>query len=163
MDLRRFDRYVDRIHQKLHRAFVEKHTPREIARSFALGTFILMLPTLGVGLLLCVAIIYVFDRVSRLALLAAAVMFNPVVKSGIYVASFALGMLLLGPIEGISMTDVSLNAGAEIVVRLLIGNLLLAILTTVVSYVVVHRLAVRYASTDNAETSKTLEDVTEDV
>lgn len=142
---------------------MEKHTLREIARSFTLGTFILMLPMLGVGLLLCWAIIYVFDRVSQLALLAAAVMFNPVVKSGIYVASFALGMLLLGPIEGISMTDVSLNAGTENIVQFLIGNVILVILTTIVSYVVVHRLAMRYASTDNAETNTALEDVAEDV
>lgn len=162
----RFDRYVDRIREELHGAFAKEHTPREVAWSFALGTFITTLPTLGTGLLLFVMIVYVFDWVSPTALFASVLVFNPVVKWGVYVASFTLGMLLLGPIEGVSMTDVSFSAGPEITVRLLVGNLILAVLATVVSYVVVHRLAVRYASTDIAETidealEKTAEDMLE--
>ncbi len=151
MARRRVDRYLDRIREELRRAAAEDHTPREIARSFAIGTFITMLPTFGTGLVLFVVIAAVADWVSKLALLASVVVFNPVVKWGVYAASFALGVLLLGPVEGVSIAAVSFAAGPEIVVRLLVGNLILAAVATAVSYVVVHRIAVRYAATPVAE------------
>lgn len=139
--------YSTRIRAELRRAFAEDHTPRETARSFAAGTFITMLPTLGVGLVVFLGIVYLFDSVSKIALFASVLVFNPLVKWGVYVSSFTLGVLLLGPIEGISMADVSMRAGSEIVVRLLVGNLILAALATVLSYVIVHRLAARYDAT----------------
>lgn len=78
--------------------------------------------------------------------------------------SFALGLLLLGPVEGVSTTDVSLGAGPAIAVRLLVGNLILAAVASVVGYAVVHRLAVRYASTDIAETiDEAIGDLADDV
>ena len=143
----RIGRHADRIREELRRALAEDHTPRETAGSFAFGTFVTMLPTLGVGLLLFVAAAFVSDRISKLALFASVVVFNPVVKWGVYVASFALGVALLGPVEGVGLTDVSLDAGPDIVARLLVGNLVLAVVATVVSYVVVHRLAVAYRAT----------------
>lgn len=160
----RFVRHVERIREELYVAFTEDHTAREISASFALGTFIAMLPTLGTGLALFAVIVYLFDWVSRLALFASVLVFNPLVKWGVYAASFALGAFLLGPVEGVSATDVSLGSGTDIAARLLVGNLLLAALATLVSYVVVYRLAVRYAATDVVETvDETLEDIAEDV
>lgn len=136
--------YGARIRTELRRAFSEDHTPRETARSFAVGTFITMLPTLGAGLLAFLAIAYVFDSVSKIALFASVLVFNPIVKWGVYASSFVLGVVLLGPVEGVSAADVSLSAGPEIVVRLLVGNLILAVVATGISYAIVHRLAVRY-------------------
>ena len=160
----RFDRYVERIRAKLHSAFAEEHTPKEVAGSFALGTFITMLPTLGTGLLLFVVIVAVSEQVSKLAMFASVLVFNPIMKWGVYVASFALGTFLLGPVEGVSMADISLGAGPEIVARLLLGNLILAIVAAVVSFPVVHRLAVRYSSTAIVETiDEALEELAEDV
>ena len=140
--------YGTRIRTELRRAFSEDHTPRETARSFAVGTFITMLPTLGAGLLAFLAIAYVFDSVSKIALFASVLVFNPVVKWGVYASSFVLGIALLGPVDGVTAADVSLNAGPEIVVRLLVGNLILAVVATVVSYAIVYRLAVRYRATE---------------
>lgn len=164
MSRARFDRTVDRTREELHSAFSEDNSPREIASSFALGTFVTMLPTLGVGLLVFVVIVYVSSWVSKIALFASVLVFNPVVKWGVYAASFGLGVLLLGPVEGVSMTDVSISAGPEIVARLLIGNLILAVLATIGSYVVVHRLAIRYENTPVAATiDDALEELAEDV
>ncbi|SDR26472.1 DUF2062 domain-containing protein [Natronobacterium texcoconense] len=151
MSRARFGRYADRIRDDLHEAFREDSTPRELAGSFAVGAFVTMLPTLGAGLLLFVAIGYAVSWVSKLALFASVLVFNPVVKWGVYVASFAVGVFLLGPVDGVSMTGASFSAGPEIVLRLLVGNLILAAVATVVSYVVVYRLAARYQSTEVAE------------
>lgn len=148
----RIGQYLERIREELLSAFREAHTPREIALSFAVGTFITMLPTLGTGFLLFFVILYLYDRVSPIALFASVLVFNPIVKWGVYAASIALGFLLLGPVEGLSGSRVSFNAAPELVVRLLVGNLILAVIATVVGYVVVLNLAVRYANTDVVQT-----------
>ncbi|MDR5671938.1 DUF2062 family protein [Halalkaliarchaeum sp. AArc-CO] len=144
MIVERVGEYRKRVHDELKRAFADDHTPREVAGSFAVGVFITMLPTLGTGLLLFVVLVALFKSISKIALFASVLVFNPVVKWGVYAASFTLGTLLLGPVEGVTMADVSLSAGPEIVVRLLVGNLVLAVLATVLGYVVVFRLVVSY-------------------
>ena len=140
----RAGRYSTKVRETLHDSLTEEHRPRETAGSFALGAFVTMLPTLGTGLLVFVVIGVISDRVSKVALLASVVVFNPVVKWGVYAASFALGVALLGPVEGVDLSDLSLGAGESIVVRLLVGNLILAVVATAVSYVAVYRLAVAY-------------------
>lgn len=160
MNRDRFDRYADRIRDELHSSFREDSTPRELSGSFALGAFITMLPTLGTGLALFVVIVHVVGWVSKLALFASVLVFNPAVKWGVYAASFGIGTALLGPVEGVSLTGASFSAGPEIVVRLLVGNLILAVVATVVSYVVVYRLATRYQSTS---VGKTIDEALEEV
>lgn len=160
----RIDRYVASVREKLRETLAEEHTPGELAGSFALGTFITMLPTLGFGLVVFVVIAFVFDRISKIALLASVVVFNPVVKWGVYVASFALGVLLLGPVEGVVLGDISFRAAPEIVVRLVVGNLILAVIATLVSYVAVYRLAIAYETTQVGEViDEAVDEVVEEV
>lgn len=141
---RRISDDFGRAKQLLRRAFSEDHTTAEVARSFSLGVFITMLPTLGVGFLVFVLLAAVFDRLSKLALVASAVVFNPVVKWGVYALSLSLGMLLLGPVEGVSLSDASLNAAPAVVLRLVVGNVILAVLAAVPSYFIVYRLIEQY-------------------
>ena len=154
----RFDDYTQTIHEELRRTFLEDHTPRETAGSFSIGTFITMLPTLGVGLLAFLVLAIVFDRVSKLALFASVLVFNPVVKWGVYVVSFGLGVAILGPVEGVTLSDVSFSAGPQVVLRLLVGNLILAVIATIASYVVVYRLAIVF---ETSELGKAIEEVAE--
>lgn len=128
----------------LWEAFSEDHSTEEVAQSFSLGVFITMLPTLGTGFVAFVVLAAFVDRLSKLALVASAVVFNPVVKWGVYALSLSLGFLLLGPVEGVSMTEVSLNAAPEVVVRLVVGNLILAVLAAVPSYFIAHQVVDRY-------------------
>lgn len=133
----------DRLKNGIERAFAEEHTPREIAGSFAAGVFIAAIPTGGTALIWFALAAYLFDRVSKLALLAAIVIFNPLVKWSIYVASFWVGTLLLGPVPGVEFSDVSelsLSAGSDILVRQLLGNFLLAGILAIVGYFVVIQL-----------------------
>lgn len=136
--------YRKLVREELERAFREDRTPHEIAASFAFGSFVTMLPTLGTGLLLFVLVTATVARVSKIALFGSVLVFNPAVKWGVYGASFWLGSLVLGPVTGVSLTDVSLSAGPEVLIRLLVGNLVLAAVAAVVGYVVVRRLAVAY-------------------
>jgi len=133
-----------RVKERLLEAFVEEYSPREVAFSFTIGVFITALPTLGTGLLLFVLFGYLFERLSKIAMLASVIPLNPVVKWGFYATSFSLGTLLLGPAPGVSFEDVSLSAGPHILVRLWLGNLILAAVCAVVAYVVGLRLVVEF-------------------
>lgn len=139
---------LSRAKRLLCRALGEDHTTTEVAQSFGIGVFITMLPTLGVGFLVFLVIALLFDRLSKLALLASAVVFNPVVKWGVYAASFGLGVALLGPVEGVTTAEVSLDAAPGVVLRLVVGNVILAVAAAVPSYVVSHRLVSTYRERD---------------
>jgi uncharacterized protein (DUF2062 family) len=101
---------LGRAKEMLWEAFTEEHSTEEVAGSFSVGVFITMLPTLGTGFIAFVVLAASVDRLSKLALVASAVVFNPVVKWGVYALSLSLGFFLLGPVKGVSVTDPSLNA-----------------------------------------------------
>jgi uncharacterized protein (DUF2062 family) len=133
-----------RAKEMLWEAFTEEHSTEEVAGSFSLGVFITMLPTLGTGFIAFVALAAFVDRLSKIALVASAVVFNPVVKWGVYALSLSLGFFLLGPVEGISVTDASLNAAPEVLLRLLVGNLILAVVAAIPSYFIAYQVVDRY-------------------
>lgn len=137
---RRLAAYRDRVRAEFEAAFEQAHTPHEIATSFAIGTFVTTLPTLGTGLVVLVVVAYRFGRLSKLALFVPVVLLNPLAKWGVYGASFWLGSRLLGPTGGVALTDVSLSASREIAIRLLVGNVVLAVVFACVGYAVVLRL-----------------------
>ena len=141
---RRVARTRERVRTKLEAAFVEEHTPQEVAVSFAIGVFLTALPTLGVGLLVFVVLAAVFERLSKLALFASVLILNPVVKWGVYATSFWLGTRLLGPAPGVTLDGVSPSAGPEILLRLWVGNLILAAVFAVIGYAVALRLVNEY-------------------
>jgi uncharacterized protein (DUF2062 family) len=130
----------EQVRDRLVRAFVEEHTPREVAFSFSVGVFITALPSLGTGVLAFLLLAYLFDQLSKIALFASVVVLNPVVKWGVYGASYSLGSFLLGPAPGVSFEGVSLSAGPDILARLWLGNLILAVVFAAVAYLAGLRL-----------------------
>jgi len=135
----RIARVLERVRERLWESFIEKHTPHEVAFSFGLGVFITMLPTLGTGVLVFFGLAYLFTRLSKIALFASVLVFNPVVKWGVYGTSYSLGRYLLGPVPGVSFESVSLSMGYDVLVRLWLGNLILATAAAIISYVVALR------------------------
>lgn len=135
---------LGRAKMMLWEAFSEDHSTEEVAQSFSLGVFITMLPTLGTGFIAFVGLAAFVDRLSKIALVASAVVFNPVVKWGVYALSVSLGFFLLGPVEGVTMSEVSLTAAPEVALRLVVGNVILAIVAAVPSYFIAHRVVERY-------------------
>lgn len=135
-------RYQEQVLTHLRAVLTESHPPHYTAVSFAIGTFVTVLPTLGAGLIVLAVIGYRFDWANQLALYAPVALFNPLVKSVVYVASFALGTAILGPIEelegvGDVTLDFGLEAGSEVLVRLLLGNAILAVLLAILGYAIV--------------------------
>jgi len=137
--------YIWRVRRAVRSSLTEESTPHQVAGSFALGTFICMLPTLGVGFGVFVVLSLVFRSVNKLAMFASAAIFNPALKSGVWVISLAIGFIVLGPVEGFAIGDVpTLSDGGAIVIRLVFGSFVLAIPTALVAYVVVYRAVVVY-------------------
>ncbi len=158
----RVSQYVSRVREAVYSSLTEEYTPHEIAASFAVGTFITMLPTWGTGLLLFFVLVYLFDWINKVALFASVVVFNPVVKWGVYALSFALGFAILGPVEGVSLSDrPGFSDGWGIVIRLLVGNLILAVIATVAAYIAVYRIATAYHERQLPVLEQTVEQVVE--
>jgi uncharacterized protein (DUF2062 family) len=67
---------------------------------------------------------------------------NPVVKWGVYAASYSLGRFILGPAPGVSFStaDISLSAGPDMLVRLWLGNLILATVFSIIGYALALRI-----------------------
>ncbi|MFC6755964.1 DUF2062 domain-containing protein [Halomicroarcula sp. GCM10025894] len=74
---RRSRRTAARVRERLESAFLEDHSPRQVAASFSVGLFITALPTLGTGLLLFVLLATVFKQLSKIALFASVLVLNP--------------------------------------------------------------------------------------
>jgi len=126
--------YSRQLQARFRRAFMQEQPPHQTALSLSLGLFLMALPNLGVSVLLLGAIGYRYERINRLALLAAVMVLNPLAKGTVYLVSFGIGSTVLGPIPGVSASDVSLSAGADVLTRLLVGNLLFAAGLAVVGY-----------------------------
>lgn len=128
--------YRESVQGSLRTAFSAQYPPHNTAMSFALGLFIIGLPNLGAGLFVIGAIGYRVERANPLALSASIIILNPVVKGGVYVASYALGTFLLGSTPAEFSGNLSLSIAGPVLVRVLVGNVVLAALFAVVGYVV---------------------------
>lgn len=133
--------YRDRVRSELEGVAAEEAGVHDLSASFAIGAFVTILPTLGTGLLMLAAAVAISERANGPAMFAAVVVFNPFVKWGVYAGSFSLGSLLLGPVPDVTFDQVSLAAGPDVLVRLLVGNLLLAVVGAVCCYVLADRFA----------------------
>jgi len=128
--------YGRRVQNRLWRAFTQDYPPHQTATSFSLGLFLVAMPNLGASVVLLGAIGYRYDWVNRLALLCSILVLNPLAKGTVYVVSFTLGVALLGPVDGVSAGDISLTAGGDVLLRLLVGNLVVAAALAGAGYVV---------------------------
>lgn len=140
----RLTRYGERVRATLRAAFTTGNPPRQVAGSFALGVFLISLPNLGAAVPLVGWIAYRFERADELAMLAALAVVNPVVKTGVYAASFLLGSVLLGSLPDATRGDVGLDAGRDVILRVLVGNAILSVVFAVVAYAVAYRAVRTY-------------------
>lgn len=114
------------VRRRLRAAVSLKYSHHHTSLSFALGVFLIALPNLGVSLVIAAAIGYRVEWANPLALAAAAVVMNPLIKTGVYATSFGLGTVLLGPVPGVFSGQLGPSIGLPVLVRLLVGNVILA-------------------------------------
>ena len=107
-------------------------SPQSIALAFAIGTFISVLPTPGLNLVLATLLASLFKQLNRTGLLAAIAVWNAFVVAPIYVLSHKVG------------TSLPILSNQNLAIGFLVGNLLLALVITAVSYLIVQMGISRY-------------------
>ena len=130
-------------------AFVQKlahenSTPTSIALGFTLGSFIAILPTPGFGALLAISLTLVFKGINRLAVIVSVTIWNPLLLVPLYYLSYLLGSLLSA--SPVDMTqELSLyEMLSQYTGIFLLGNIILAVIIAVCSYVGIYHLMTSY-------------------
>lgn len=122
-------------------------SPGQVAGGFAIGVFLGIAPSFGFGAVLAAALSSLF-RANMMAALLGSVTGIPFVAPFIWLASSWLGGLILGVdwqalYEKVRTAGV-LKAGPEALYAFALGNLILTVVGTALSYFVVRRLVVSY-------------------
>ncbi|WP_255169900.1 DUF2062 domain-containing protein [Natrononativus amylolyticus] len=140
----RLSLYRARVRRELTAAFEERHTPHEVAASFAIGIFVTAMPTGGLGIGLFFLLAYWWSWVSKTAMFASVVVLNPIVKPAVYVVSYQLGAALVGSEPLFLVGRPLVDSALTVVQLLLVGNLLVALALAAIGYVTVLQLTRSY-------------------
>lgn len=105
-----------------------------VAFSFALGTFLALLPTLGFAPFLGLLLLVLVPALHKPALLTAFVVWNPLVQIPLYTLSIAIGSALFSGMPIVSFDIAFLDHVYNLTRRVLVGNLIVTSTLSVVSY-----------------------------
>lgn len=115
-------------------------SPKSVAMAFAIGTFISVLPTPGLNLIIATFLASWFKQLNRAGLLAAIAVWNTLVVAPLYFISHKIGAFVF---DAAPFTALTHNVDG-VAVDFIIGNLLLAVSITAVSYLGVQIAISRY-------------------
>jgi uncharacterized protein len=124
-----------------------KTSPFSIASGFAVGTLIAILPTFGFGVLIGLLVVLIFKKVSKVSLLFAFAIWNPLVQIPIYALSYYIGDIIMGDLPIKTFRFEFLSKFYIFSRRFLVGNLILSLALSIVSFVVVLYLVKFYRKT----------------
>lgn len=112
-------------------------SPHQLAQGFALGTFISILPTPGLNILLATVLLATFKQLNKAALFAALTVWNTLVVAPLYALSSKLGALFFATKPLIAFDLVFGTYLNTTVKHFLVGNVVLAAGITIASYLLV--------------------------
>jgi uncharacterized protein len=121
-----------------------KKSPSSIAGGFAIGTFLAILPTFGFGILIGFFILLIFKRVSKISMLIAFVVWNPLILISLYGISYYIGDLIFGELQLVEYELTFLEQIYRYSRRLLVGSVVVSIVVSFVSYWVIYWVSREY-------------------
>jgi uncharacterized protein (DUF2062 family) len=127
-----FNQLASSLKQRWQELLQLNASPRNIALAFAVGTFISVLPIPGIDLALIMVLASLFKQLNRTGMLAAVAVWNTFVVAPLYVLSHKIG------------SSLPILSEQSLAIEFLVGNLLLAMVITAVSYLIVHMGIGRY-------------------
>lgn len=135
---------IMKIKNRLKEIVKIKTSPHSIAAGFAIGTFIAVLPTFGFGIFLGFLMLLIFKKISKISTLASFAFWNPLILLFLYPLSYSIGNLILGdsPVKIYKiqlLNQIFINSK-----RFLLGNFILALILSMISYIIVLTLAYNY-------------------
>lgn len=136
--------WLRRIRIHFRKILKTKTSANSIAWGFAIGSFIAIMPTPGISVLIGLALVLVFPRISKIALFLAMLIWNPFTIYPLYFVSFQLGNWMIGA-ETILDVDLSLMQRIQgYTIQFLAGNIIVASVLAGICYWVIYKLVLKY-------------------
>lgn len=142
---------IKKYYKKLKEHFKEvlriKKTPHSIALGFSIGTLIAILPTFGLGILFGLITLMIFKSASKVSMMISFAVWNPLVLFSLYGVGYKIGDWILGdaPIRVYRIELIN-----ELFVysrKFLVGNFVLAVTFSILSYIILFYLTRWYQKT----------------
>lgn len=120
------------------------NSPHKVAGGLALGVFLGLFPTFGIGGIAAVGIAYIL-RLNKAAALAGLAILNPLTYPIFYPLFCIVGMLVTGTSLEIAIEDVRRLAITDIAMVYIVGNVVVSSVMSVITYLVSLKIAKRIA------------------
>jgi uncharacterized protein len=146
-----FKKLKDKLKEHFLEVIKTKTSPHTIGLGFAIGTFISILPTPGFNIILGLLILLIFKKVNKFSLFAAIFFWNPLTSIPIYYFSYQIGDSLFGS-SSIMVYELTLLGKIYLYARrFLVGNIILALITSTTSYFILRGIFVLYYKKNHSE------------
>lgn len=144
---------------KLKQIFYINDTPHRIALSFSIGIFMGISPFLGLHTIGAIFLAWVF-RLNKLVAFVGVAMLNPWTLVPVYSLCLWVGAKLTGVKQIIPNIDwgaltilTFMEKLGYLVVPFIVGTLIIAVISAVISYFIIHKIASKYrlVTTENKQ------------
>jgi uncharacterized protein len=124
---------------------MEKTSVHSIAFSFAMGTFIAILPTPGFGVFIALLIAYFYKKLNNISILASFAFWNPLLLAPVYILSYKIGDWMFDSPTIAMVTDIAwINTVIYYLKSYMVGNLISGIFFSSLSYYAIFKLIRAY-------------------
>lgn len=137
-------KFKEKLKHHIHEVIRTKKSPHSIALGFTIGTFISVLPTPGLNILLGLLIIFIFEKVNKYSLFASLFFWNTLTLWPLYILSFRIGDLIFGGLPVVKYNIEILNQIYNFSRRYLVGNFIVAVVISIASYFIVKKIVQLY-------------------
>ncbi len=136
--------FVERVKEHFKDVTSLKKSPHSIAGGFAIGTFVALLPTFGLGVFIGILVLLFFKKISKISMMLAFVVWNPLILASVYPVSYIIGNTILSDSSaqshGISILEKLFTSSKSF----LLGSVILATIVAVIGYLLILILASHY-------------------
>jgi uncharacterized protein (DUF2062 family) len=139
-----------KIRERIHEAISAETDERSLAAGFAVGVFFSFTPLVSLHMVLALIVAFVF-RLNKVTTIAGVWVNNPYTMPFVFYGCFRLGEWILGiripspSFESYTLQSL-LKAAVPYAAPLFLGTTIVGLVSAVVAYVVVSRIAVRVKS-----------------
>ncbi|MBA2584380.1 MAG: DUF2062 domain-containing protein [Bacteroidetes bacterium] len=123
---------------------MEKTSSRAVAFSFAMGTFIAILPTPGFGIFLALLLAYFFKQLNSLSIVVSFAVWNPLLLAPVYLLSYKLGDWIFDPSLTLLTNIAWVNTSIAFLKTYLVGNAIAAVVISTICYFIVYKIMEAY-------------------
>ena len=132
--------FIRRISELLKGFLLSDNSPHKVAGGLALGVFLGLFPTFGIGGVAAVGIAHIL-RLNKAAALAGLAILNPLTYPIFYPLFYIVGMIVTGTNLDTTIEGIKKLAVGEVAVVYIAGNIVVSSVMSVITYFVSLRIA----------------------